>query len=276
MGLKQNLKLGKRQIKRTLAFAKREFKLRTRYKWNFISNVIIMPLLHAVPLVILYWGLIFQAEAGNLGLSKDDFLTWVLLGSVIYSTFVLGFRVFRARFIEEKYWMTIYGTLIAPVSKYYLLFGVVIELAVEGIIMALPFMMISYIVMPTSLLYILFTYLIIIITLIAAAGISLVNGTFYLVNENLAIIFDFLLYFLVFLSTYSIPYSIYPDILLLVVNLNPLYHFINLSREVWFGGFYSIDLLWSFLYILGFCVVCVIVGIYFFTKTTRRFGVRGY
>ena len=270
------MKVGKRQVKRVIAFANRELKLKSRYKWSFISRVIFVPLLHAIPLIILYWGLTVLSGADIPGVNANNYLTWVLIGSVFYSTFLLGYHVFRVRFWEEKYWMTIYGTLIAPVSKYYLLFGVVIELAIEGILMSIPFMVMSYLVMPINILNLLFIYLIFLVTLIAAASISLVNGTFYLINENLATLFEYMLFFFVFLSTYAIPYHIYPEFLHFFINLNPLYHFINIARDVWLVGFYSIEILLSFLYIIAFCVVCVVVGIYFFTKTTRRFGVRGY
>lgn len=270
------MKLGKRQVKRVIAFAGREFKLRSRYKWSFFSRVVIMPLLHAAPLIILYWGLTALPGANIPGVNEYNYLAWVLIGSVFYSTFILGYQAFRTRFWEEKYWMTIYGTLIAPVSKYYLLFGVVIELALEGFLMSIPFIVMSYLIMPINIINFLFIYLIFLVTLIAAAGMSLVNGTFYLINENLATIFDYMLFIFVFLSTYAIPYHIYPEFLHFFVNLNPLYHFINISREVWLVGVFSIDILWSFLYIVVFCVVSVVIGIYFFTKTTRRFGVRGY
>lgn len=268
------MKMGKPQIRRTLAFAKREFKLRTRYKWSFISTVFVLPLLHAAPIVILYAGLMGMV-GGVEEVTGSNYLTWVLLGSVFYSTFSLAYGVFRRRFTEEKYWMTIDGTLIAPISKYYLLFGVIIELAVEGIIMSLPFMIMSYIVMPTAFINILFIYLIFLITLITGAGISIVGGAMYLIDENLVVFFDYGLFIIIFLSTYFIPFDLYPAFLQIFVFINPLYHFINISRNAWFG-FYSIDIFWSFLFLVIICVVCVVLGIYIFNKTTRRFGVRGY
>ena len=163
----------KRQVKRTLAFATREYKLRVRYRWQFVSRVIVMPLLHAMPLIVLYWGLMSVAPSNISGITPDNYLSWVLLGSVVYSTFILGFSIFKQRFLEEKYWMTIYGTLIAPVSKYYLLFGVIIELGLEGVLMSLPFIVISFIVMPINALGLILIYLIFILGMKIRIPISL-------------------------------------------------------------------------------------------------------
>jgi len=269
------LRKSKRIIVRTLAFAKREFKLKTRYKWPFLSTTIIMPIIHALPFIILYWGLLIGSSGDLSEITAENYLAWVLLGSIIYSTYSLGYMVFRLNFWSEKFWMTIHGTLIAPASKYYLLFGTIIQLLIQGLLSSLIFFIIAFVSFPTSFINIFFVLIIFVVALIAGAGLSLINGTFLLINENLVPFFDFFLYGLTFLSCYAIPYELYPSFLQVAVKFNPLYHIINITREVWFNN-YSIEILWSFLYILAFCVISVMLGIYFFNKYTRRFGVHGY
>jgi ABC-type polysaccharide/polyol phosphate export permease len=269
------LRKSKRIITRTIAFARREFKLRTRYKWPYISITIVIPILHALPLIILYAGLLAAVPEGIAGLTPERYLTWVLLGSVIYSTFSAAYQIFRGRFAEEKFWMTIQGTLIAPASKYYLLFGVIIEITIRGFVTSIVFFVLSYIAYPASLLNIFLVMVIFLIGLMIGTSLGLIWGTLYLINENLAPIFEYILYILVFLSCYSIPFELYPEFLQLPIYVNPLYQLINLSRVFWFGDF-SVGLIGSFFYVLIFCIVCMIVGVYFFTKYTRRFGVRGY
>jgi len=263
-------------ISRTLAFTKKEFKLISRYKFNYLSQTIIMPILHVLPLLIIYGGIVAIAPSEWESINPQNVLPWVLVGSVIYSVYSLGYTVFRTRFSMEKYWMTIYGTLIAPISKYYLLFGVIIELTVKAFVTSVLFIIISLLVYPTSILNLFLLFGLIMMTLIAGAGISLVNGTMFLINENISSIFDYILFVLVFFSTYSIPYEFYPTgILQFIVNINPLYHFVNLGRQIWFMQL-SFESLWSLLYISIFTILCVIIGVLVFSKSTRRFGVRGY
>lgn len=259
---------------RTLAFTKREFKLATRYKWAFLSVTIVLPMLHVLPLIILYGGLM-TFISGIKEVTPDNYLSWVLLGSLLYTVFLKGWQIFRKRFANEKYWMTIYGILIAPVSKYYLLFGVVIELMGEVAVTSGLFLILAFIAFPTMIVNILVVTVIILITLIGACGVSMINGTFYLINENTQLIFDYILYFLVFISTYLIPFELYPSFLQGFIYVNPFYHLINTIRSAWFG-LYTIEFFWSFLYIGVFSIVCVIIGVIVFSKLTRRFGVRGY
>ena len=233
-----------------------------------------MPLLHALPLIVLYGGL--ASIVGTIpGLEDLPSTTWVLLGALIYSTFVGAYLVFRNRFIEEKYWMTIHGILISPASKYYMLFGVIIETAVRGLVTAGIFFILAYITFPTALLNFLLAFLIFIIGLVAGVGISLLNGTVHLINENYTIFFDYFLYIIVFLSTYSITMELYPNFLQPIININPLYQIIQLTRIIWAGEF-TINLIWPIIYVILFAVASVLLGVYFFTKMTRRFGVHGY
>lgn len=266
------MRKSKRIIVRTLAFARKEFKLSMRYKWTYVSRVIILPLLHIIPFLILYGG--FQTLTTP---SPDDILInpKLFLGSIIVSVFVLGLSSVRIRFANEKFWMTMEGTLIAPASKYYLLSGVIIELGIQAAITSVMFMVITFILYPTAIINIILVSGIIFLILIAGSGLSLLNGTFVLINENLAQIFDFAQYFLVFFSTHTILYEYWPKELLWFVNVNPLYHFVNLTRNLWLGV-QGVENLWSFLYIIVFTVICVMIGVWSFSKLTLRYGIRGY
>jgi len=269
------LKKSERIYKRTVAFAKREFKLSTRYKWPFISNLIITPILHSLPYFILYLGIIPAGATGFDEISSETIIPWIFLGIFAMTVFFSGYSYFRSRFGEEKYWMTINGILIAPVSKYYLLFGVIIQLIINSIVTASVLLTISFIFYPIGIFNFLIIFLTILITLIAGAAAGLINGTFWLVNENIYPLFDYLAYFMGFLSCYSIPYNVFPGFLKVLIEANPLYHFIKIMRTFWIETV-TIDILWSFLYVTIFTIVCVIVGVYLFSKVTRRWGVRGY
>jgi ABC-type polysaccharide/polyol phosphate export permease len=268
----------RRIVKRTLSFSRRELKLRTRYKWAFLSNTIVIPLLHALPMILLYWG-IFSMIAGEFEeVNAGNYLPWLLLGALCYQVFFLGNSFFKGRFIEEKYWTTITGTLIAPISKYYLLFGVIIQLGIEGFVTAVLLTVLSFIALPTTLFSLFLLFLIFLLTVAMGAALGLINGTFFLTNENYCIFFDYLAYILAFTSTYSIPYEVFSSIHPIVagiVQVNPLYHIIKLTRSIWFGTFEP-DLLYSLLYVVIFVICLMIIGVYLFSKITRRYGVRGY
>lgn len=270
-----DLKKRKRIILRTLAFAKKEFRLNTRYKLPYLTQNIIMPLLQTFPLIILYWGITTLGTGEWGSVTADNYLAWVLLGVVGHSLYIMGYTSFRISFSHEKYWMTIHGVIIAPASKYYLLFGSIIELCIRGMVTSTLFIIISYIVYPTSIINVFMLYGLLLLLLIAGAGISLVNGTFYLINENIAPIFDYALYIIIFTSCWYIPYVAYPPFLHIIILANPIFHFINLYRDIWIFGV-NLNSLWSFCYILIFSIACMLIGLYIFSKFTRKFGIRGY
>ena len=268
----------RRIIKRTLSFSRRELKLRTRYKWPLISSSIVYPILHVLPLVLLYWGLL-STVSGDFGeVTAENFLPWLLVGTLCYSVFFLGCAFFKGRFVEEKYWGTIIGTLIAPISKYYFLFGAIIQLSIEAFFTTILWTILAFIIFPTSLSGLFLLFLIIFITIIIGASLGLIHGTIILVNENYGVFFDYLSYSLAFFSTYSIPYEVFSRIHPIVqgvVDINPLYHIIKITRAIWFGT-YGSDLISSLIYIIIFAICLMIVGVYLFSKITRHYGVRGY
>jgi len=277
--VKNSLKRYRRIIKRIFAFTKREFKLRTRYKFSFISTTIFSPILHILPLIVIYWGLLTEP----IGIvNSSNFYSWLFLGALCYQIFFLGSGFFRGRFMDEKYWMTIYGTLIAPISKYYLLFGTIIQLEIEGFISTIIMLTISFIFNSTALISFFLIFLITILTVIMGAALGLINGTIYLVNENYVVFLDYLGYAIAFFSTYSIPFEIFSKIQVCnfpifewVVRVNPLFNIINLVRFIWLGK-YSPDLIYSLIYIIILTICLVIIAVYLFSKITRRYGVRGY
>lgn len=213
--------------------------------------------------------------SGLESIDSDNYLVWVLLGSLAYSVYTKGYTVFPQRLGAEKFWMTIDGTLIAPVNKYYLAFGTIVEISVQALFTSVIFLILSFFSFSTGFLNIILVIILLIIILIAGAGISLVFGSLHLINENWSTLSEYGLYILMFFSTYSIPLELFPSWLHGFIKINPIYHFIDLTRNFWFGSF-SIEMIWSFLYVLVFTVLCVIFGVMTFSKLTRKYGVHGY
>lgn len=276
--VKNSLNRFRRIIHRTISFSKRDLKLRTRYKWTFISGTLFLPILHILPLVVLYWGILFAGMGGIPGVSQQNYLAWLFLGALCFSIFFLGSSHFRGSFVEEKYWMTMYGTLMAPISKYYLLFGAIIQMEIEGFISTVFLLIISFIALPTTLISLFLVLLITFLLIIMGAAFGLISATFYLINENYANLFDYIGYAISFFSTYSIPYEVLSKIHPVVqwlVNMNPLYHVINVVRSIWFGTF-DPGLIFSVLYIIVLTICLTVGAVYLFSKITRRYGVRGY
>ncbi|NVM03965.1 MAG: ABC transporter permease [Candidatus Helarchaeota archaeon] len=292
-----------RVYRKTLAIAEKEIKLKLRFPLNFFSEIFIKPFISLIPYIILYAG-IFTAQSPNntlitLYLAKDypdlfnfllfnflkdnfsssfnqtTYLSWLLVGNIIFIFSRNGFDAFMSRFRTEKYWSTIQGMLLTPINRYLMLLGFVITSFIESMIFFVMMIIISFLVYPIAFYQVILIFLIAFLMILASSGLGLIKGAVYISTESLLTIFELLQFFILFISCYSIPIEYFPESLQFLALINPFYHGVNSAQNIYFGN-YSPDLLFSIGYITIFAIVTTILGVYLFNRIWKKFGIHGY
>lgn len=262
-------------INQVFAVAEKEIRLKLRWGKDYFLAVIVTPLIYLIPYFLIYQG-IFNLGSGNIGdLTRENYAVWLFLGTIYFTFASRGFGTFEPRFISEKYWMTIQATFLTPTNKYALLIGITIETFLETFVPLVIFTILSYIILPTTFLSLIGILGLLLVVLIASAGIGLLRGGIALINENFRSIIYYAIYFILFFSCYSLPYEILPKSLQFFVIINPFYHGLLLIRSMWFNTL-SVELWGSFLYIIIFTILTIIIAVWLFNKLIERFGIKGY
>ncbi|MHA1277496.1 MAG: ABC transporter permease [Candidatus Helarchaeota archaeon] len=258
-----------------VAITEKEIRLELRFGKDFFLKLIVTPLLFLIPYFLLYMG-IFNYVTEDLGtLTPENYPVWLFLGSIFFTFGLNGFNSFDTKFMYEKYWMTIQALMLTPISRYAILIGGTIETFIRSFITFLIFVIFSYIFLPTGIINIFAIILILNIILAASMGIGILRGGIALVNENYRSFLSYFVFFVLFFSCYSIPFSLLPGPLKNLALANPFYHGLLLIRSIWFNTL-EFSMIYSFIYLLVFAALCIVLGIWLFNKLLKRFGIQGY
>ena len=265
----------KQFIHQVYAVIEKELRLQLRFGKDFLLRIVVSPLFYLIPYFLLYQGL-FNVGAGGLGdLTSENYPVWLFLGTIFYTFIYNGFNTFDIRFQQEKYWMTIQAIFLTPIHKYAYLIGITFETLLESFIIFLMFSILSYFIIPTFFINIVGIIIVLLIVLVASAGIGLLRGGIDLINENFRQIIFYASFFILFFSCYSLPLSLLPGYLQIFAIINPFYHGLLLIRSIWLNTM-DITLLFSLLYLIVFAVITLIVAVWLFNKLIKRFGIHGY
>lgn len=262
-------------FEKLITIIEKEIKLNFRYKINYLGESITNTLRLTILFLLVYFGLFSLGFEGIEGLNSENFIPFILLGGLISSFFILGIEVFSFKFLSEKYWQTFQAILIAPINKFNLLFGIGLAEAIRLMIIFLSITIITYLIIPTKMIYIFAILLITLLTYFGILGVGLTKGAITLSNENYIFVFELISATWIFLSCLYYPINIFPKFIQKIILLNPIYHSVTLIRELWYGSINSS--LWTHLFwVLGFAIIFPIVGVYLFNKTIKNFGIKGY
>ncbi|MHA1380665.1 MAG: ABC transporter permease [Candidatus Helarchaeota archaeon] len=303
MGKEKRFQGIKVSLVQTHAIIEKEITLKLRFPIEFFSHNFIVSIVSFIPLFFLYSGflglktpdfftiyyfiyaernpyyyiLLYQFVKQNVfgSLNSVNYLPWLLIGNIIYTFSKNGWDTFESKFIIEKYWSTIQGTLLAPVNRFLVLLGNIITSLIESMIYFIIIIIVCFIIYPISLFQILLLLLIASIMMIASGGIGLITGAIIISSENLSTIFKLFQFTFLFLSCFSIPFELFPAIFQDIITINPFYHGVELARSIYFGTF-DLNGVMSLSYILVFGVITSVIGSYIFNKIWKKYGIHGY
>lgn len=262
-------------LKPLLATVEKELRLELRFKFSFIFSAFLDPLVNTVWFGILYFGFFSMGAKPLWGVTKEGFIPFLVLGSLVNVFFSLGFGVFSYKLLYEKFWQTIEAFLVAPVSRFHLLMGLGLVELIRVSFALLLFLGLCFWLKPVSWEVVVLVPLILVGLLFGSLGLGMLRGVFTLTNENILPFFNILYWGWGFLSCFYYPVEILPRFLQPLCLVNPIYHAVTLIRHLWFD--YPIpSVLVSSLWVLGFSLLMPAIGVYLFNYLWRRLGLQGY
>lgn len=262
------------QLNEIIAITKKEFKLSIRFKTAYLLNTFVNPILSLIPLFIIYYGFLHYSGAEEFGgINLDNYVSFLVFGIVAQAFFYNGINVFATKFREEKYWKTIESLFIAPINYLSLIIGVGINIALNLMPLLLIFILIASSVSASSIINAFVISLMMLLLLLFCLGIGLVFGALTLFSENFDPVFRYFFAGWTLLSCFAYPIDIIPEILKPVILLNPVYHAVNFSRDLWISNFMNLS---SFLYVWLFALITPVIAVLIFKAAWKRMEVQGY
>jgi ABC-type polysaccharide/polyol phosphate export permease len=188
---------------------------------------------------------------------------------------------YRKMFQHEKYWKTLQALLVAPINHFNILIGLLIA---EIILISIPitiFLIIAIIIYPISFFNMLLVILMILVISLTFGSIGLIIGILIISKEGFYKIIDIGFTFLFWLSCISYPIQIFPELVRIVILLNPLYYLFDLLRLIWLVG---IDPVLAINYLSPAHIIIAsvmlislpIIAVYLFNVFYKKFGITGY
>ncbi len=249
----------------------KEWKLAIRFKSAIIPKIV-RPFMWVITPFLIY-SVSFKAGFGDLGqLTEDNALAFLAIGIVMYDVAWKMFEAFDMR--EEKFWKTLEGTLMAPISRFTYFLGKSIFIMSFFLVSDLPMLIVTFYVAGVSLDVVLLLILAIFSTWLIWMGIGIFMAGVSLFSEGIFTLF--LLYGLWVVQMVSgvfFPVEVLPDILIYLGKALPLYHAIYLARAPIIGQ--SIQMT-SVIYLGVFSIVTPILGVILFNEMYKRKGIVGY
>jgi len=269
----KNLRYNLNQI---IALTEKNIKLRWRFKYSLIISFI-------TPLIAILMPLIVMGKFFTL---KQSFGPWTAQNFVIFQFIAYDIMLlkniiseFPSQLHMEKYWQTLPGLIIAPFNRFNLLFGIFIS---RLILISIPFtifFILSFIFFPISIPTILVILLIYFIIAILFSGLGLILGIFAVSNENIWKLLVFAITIFFWFSCVSYPYEIFPEVLQVVININPLYYLFDFLRLLWIQDNVLLTISsypYHFIILLISGIVFPILGVYTFEMIYKKYGIVGY
>jgi len=251
-------------------FAK-EWKLMIRFRTAIIPKIV-RPFMWVITPFLIY-SVSFKAGYKDLGdLNEDNVLAFLAIGIVLYDIAAKMFEAFDMK--EEKYWKTLEGMLMAPMSRLTYFIGKSLFVMSFFLVSDLPMLVTVVYISGASLNLLFFLIFAIFATWLIWMGVGIVMSGISLFSEGIYTLF--LLYGLWIVSIVSgvfFPPDILPDILVYIGKIIPLYHAISVARAPLIHASVQLS---SVIYLLSFSIVMPILGVYLFNEMYKRKGIVGY
>ncbi|MFH1425968.1 MAG: ABC transporter permease [Candidatus Kerfeldbacteria bacterium] len=252
--------------------------LKDVFRFRFsILNFIFSPMLTMVSFFMVYASVFLIGNVDDLGyVSESNYVIYLLTGFMAYSCFNLTWG--KTDLHIEKLMLTLEGVLVSPRSRLYIMVGKGIRGFIEILIIVSLFIPIVWLLHPaidwpalavgSLALLLMFIIFISFDFIISAIGLAQEGISGFFTNYIPRA-------FLIVGAVYF-PKQIIPEYFQWLVDINPVYHGVNLFR----AAFMTADLpygTWiSLLYLIILAIITPIIAAWTFDYVLKRWGIRGY
>jgi ABC-type polysaccharide/polyol phosphate export permease len=258
------------------AIVEKDLKLKMRFKTSAILNFITPILAIILPLIIMRQLFTFTDNFGPW--NEENFMVFQFVTYQLFTMVALQ-GAFSGNLQTEKVWHTLQAIIIAPFNRSNLLIGTFFSHFIFTSTNFLLFFGLCYFFYPISFLTILGIFLIYFLFAMIFGGIGLIIGIFAVSKEGYTPYLTLIIRIIFMFSCISLPFEYFPGYIQNIIDLNPLYYFINLARLVWVENniFYTFSTNFiELISLIGSGVVFPIIGIKIFNYMFKKYGISGY
>ena len=271
-----NIEFYKYNFSRIYTIAEKNVKIQLRFKFNLIYSIL-SPFL---PIILSLFVLI-RFFISDITFGQWDDATYLMFLFTAYNIELLR-RItqdFPDNFRLEKYWKTLPALMIAPINMFHHLLAILFS---HLVIIAIPFVVffvLTYFIIPVSLLSVFFIILIFFLIELIFSGIGLFLGVFAISQENYWRIFYIGLQLLFYASCVFYPFEIFPPEIQSLIRLNPFYYIFDILRITWLENNVPLTIAtypFEFLILIGAAILVPLIAIYVFKRVYAKLGIVGY
>jgi len=259
-----------------IAIAEKNTLMLFRFKYGVILSFITPLISILIPIIV--FGKIFEFTAEFGPWTPQNYFIFVMIG---YCVLLLRrmMQSIPSNFKEEKYWKTLPAIIIAPLNRYYLLFGYFVSELIMLLIPFIIFLVILLLLFPISIVTLIFIMLTYLAISISFAGIGLILGVFAISNENVWGVLKIIISLIIWASCITYPFELFPNEIQNLIRLNPIYYIIDLVRLFWIDNNVILTISSNpihILLLLGSSIGFPIIGVIIFNFTYKKLGISGY
>ncbi|MFB6088280.1 MAG: ABC transporter permease [Candidatus Aenigmatarchaeota archaeon] len=243
----------------SIAELKRFFRWKERFLWEILGSLI------GFMSFILVWRAVLMGGFQGLGgLTRNNYITFLLSGSLLWAVINVNFRMSGA-FVREKHQRTLPNLMISPVNKLSYLFGKLSVGLARVLIRDIAIVMVaatffSFSVEGNPLLIL----LIFVITFIGFSGIGIIVASLSAWREGFQEASMVIQQILYLVSGVHYPIEVFPENIRNVVLWFPTTQAINAVRAVGLRGAGVSDISFTLGYVSIFSIVSIILGYFTF------------
>lgn len=260
---------------RISAVAAKEWRLNLRFPLEFFIGHLTSPIKSAILMSLLYSGFFRNSTAFIGGVTNENYVVYVFLGTVLHSQLNSSIGIFRGKMSAEKYWQTATSTLLTPISIFEVITGFMIGSG--GITLFINVMILSLVtvIFPISLPLYLCSVFVLFLLSVFGFALGLIGATVSLCWEGKSFLFDYTVQGITFLSCFYYPIEILPKLLQKVVVFMPTYQLGSALHLLYTSNNLS-QLPQQFGLMVLTCAAIMIPAGLWFDKSVRKYGITGY
>jgi len=258
----------------------KDLKLKTRYKTEFLVEFVAPLLSMFFPIIIFNTLYSIGDDVFKTYYSSENFLLFILLG---YCTSSLIFLLWNYKdlFYDEKTWKTLNAVIVAPVSKFNILFGYFLSGLISKSLPIIFIVALCYVLFPIPIPYLILVILVLFCISITFAGMGFILGLFEIVNEDISASLAVGISTISLVSCVFYPIEIFPESFRFIIRMNPLYYYVDLLRLSWWAGInhgeaMSYITIYHILIVGIFTIITPVLASFLFIKIYNKYGTSGY
>lgn len=244
---------------------KRFFRWRMRVFWTLLGAII------SFVSFVIVWTAILEGGFQGLGmLTKENYITFLLSGSLLWSVISVCFSSMPVSFITEKHRKTLPYILMSPVNRISYMYGRISQAVLSIIIKNVPVLILGFILGFQFIGNIFTALLIFLLTFIAFSGIGLKLASLAAWKEGFiqgSHVFKEALYLT---SGVHYPLAVFPGSVERVFRLLPTTQAIDALRKVGMEGASITQVSGTLIYLTVLSVITITIGILLFKKIEKK------